>query len=132
VATAILVKPIALSSLSFTTVRVGCAGTIDIWDTKTYDELFTLGGHDTDRQVYSLAFSPDSRWLASGSDDGTITLWDPQSGKAVQTLTEHRNEDNEVRGLAFSPSGCWLASGSMNENTIILWRREGGGVFGID
>jgi WD40 repeat protein len=40
---------------------------------ETGRELQTLSGHD--RPVYSVAFDARGRWLASGSEDGTIKLW---------------------------------------------------------
>ncbi|MGI2909791.1 WD40 repeat domain-containing protein, partial [Hassallia sp. VBCCA 56010] len=67
--------------------------------------------------VRSVAFSPDGKTLASGSDDNTIKLWDVATGKLSQTLTGH---SNSVRSVAFSPDGKTLASGS-DDNTIKLW-----------
>jgi WD40 repeat protein len=74
----------------------------------------TLTGH-TD-WVLSVAFSPDGRLLASGSDDETIKLWEVASGSLVRTLTGHTHW---VRSVAFSPDGRLLASGSYKE--IKLW-----------
>ena len=57
----------------------------------------------------SVAFSPDGKMLASGSDDQTIKLWDAASGKEQATLQGHRGE---VHSVTFSPDGKTLASGS--------------------
>jgi WD40 repeat protein len=75
----------------------------------------TLTGHISD--VTSVAFSPDGRLLASGSDDNTIKLWDVATGSLVRTLTGHTWR---VTSVAFSPDGRLLASGSA-DGTIRLW-----------
>ncbi len=48
--------------------------TIRIWDTATGKHLHTLEGHLAG--VSTIAWSPDSKTLASGSDDKAIRLWD--------------------------------------------------------
>lgn len=55
--------------------------------TETSDQtLLTLRGHD--RWVTSVAFSPDSKRILSGSDDETLKVWDSHSGKLLLTVRE--------------------------------------------
>ena len=54
----------------------GAGGTVKFWDTATGQELFTFKGSSwyTD-QVYSIAFSPDGKSLAAGSNGHPVTVW---------------------------------------------------------
>jgi len=78
--------------------------------------------------VTSLAFSPDGVLLASGSEDGFVTLWDVRSRQEAGRL-EHTDDlsaisseepTHRVRSVAFSPVGDILASGS-GHGTVALW-----------
>src|SRR6266700_6115493 len=66
--------------------------------------------------VRALAFSPDGRTLATGSWDGTIKLWDIESGALLWTSWFTDN----IESLAFAPDGRTLASGG-DDATVRLW-----------
>ncbi|KFZ17327.1 hypothetical protein V501_01790, partial [Pseudogymnoascus sp. VKM F-4519 (FW-2642)] len=77
--------------------------------------LQTLEGHSG--SVCSVAFSRDSRLLASASDDNTVKVWDAATGTLQQTLEGHRSW---VRSVAFSHDSKLLASASY-DNTVKVW-----------
>jgi WD40 repeat protein len=67
----------------------------------------TFTGHSA--WIYSVAFAPDGRTALSGSEDGTLKLWDVATGQATRTFGEH---SNAVHSVAFAPDGRTALSGS--------------------
>jgi WD40 repeat protein len=76
----------------------------------------TLHGHT--EAVYCAAFSPDGKYIVSGSGDDTVLIWDAQTGNHV--LVPLKRHTHAVWCVAFSPDGRQIASGSW-DNTIIVW-----------
>lgn len=72
--------------------------------------------------AWALAFSPDSKLLASGGWDGTVRLWRPSDGAAVGTLEV---QGGNVQGVAFSPDGSILATTGSSE-VVRLWHVRSG------
>jgi hypothetical protein len=79
-----------------------------------------LTGHGN--SVTSVAFSPDSGYLATGSRDQTVRLWNPATGELVRTLTGH---NDSVFGVTFSPAGAWLATCSSDQTSRVMFSRTG-------
>jgi len=102
---------------------------VTIWEAATGRQLRTLSEPDNtnvDIGVSSMAFSPNSRVLATASADVTIKLWDVATGTLLQTLVGHTTA---VASLAFSPDGTTLASGTMEEGDqagVRLWTISSG------
>jgi eukaryotic-like serine/threonine-protein kinase len=68
--------------------------------------------------VMRVAYNPKFPMLASGSDDGTVKLWNPAKPDAVPVTLEH---DGPITSVAFSPDGKWLVSASYGDPTIKVW-----------
>jgi WD40 repeat protein len=87
---------------------------VEIWDVAQAKQILSLPGFTT--AVRSLAFSPDGKVLATGSDDQKVGIWDMSSGKEVHELSPVGLHIH----LAFSPDGSLLIAATEN-GMIAIW-----------
>jgi len=90
-------------------------------DTSSDKVLQSLFGH-TD-QIWSAAFSKDSKMLVTGSKDNTARVWDVATGKLLLLLS---GQNTLVSSVAFSPDGTKVLTGSSESNYVRLWDIKGG------
>lgn len=117
-------------------VIAGCiSGAVNVWSTKDWQLIKTFKAHKG--YVLSMAFSPDGKWLATGSSssgktawrynpdtkiktettyDDPIKIWDTTTWEQVKALPIH---DKYTSSLAFLPDGKHLVSS--NEDRILFW-----------
>ncbi|KAI1792368.1 HET-E [Ganoderma leucocontextum] len=78
-------------------------------------------GHEG--RATSFIASPDSKWIATASEDETIVVWDAECGTIVQEWVAH--QDHQVNDLAFSPDSRHLVSaargGWTTAGTLAVW-----------
>ncbi|KAG2752677.1 dynein regulator [Suillus brevipes Sb2] len=114
--------------------------TAKLWDPLTGECKGELRGHDNELEavcfapvaayaaIRELAGLPNvgpkgpGAYVATGSRDKTVKLWDVQSGQMIKNLAGH---DNWVRALVFHPSGKLLLSAA-DDKTIRVWELSTG------
>ena len=78
-------------------------------------EIFVQLGHTHD--IDTFQFSPDAKYLVTGSDDLTVKLWDVASGMEVRTFRGHQAS---IKTVAVSADGRQVLSGD-SKGGIKLW-----------
>ncbi len=126
------VNAIAFSPNGQMLASAGGDGLIRVWDVN-----FTLQGDEkrwmrrliripgSDRYVTSLAFSPDNRYLVTGTYNGDVRVWDLNNCERERPICSSQLVlDRDYVGVApvvqFSPSGRWLAASNF-DGTVTLW-----------
>ena len=87
--------------------------TVKLWFLSN-NKLITLKGHsDWFGGVNSVAFSPDSKVIVSGSKDKTIKIWRVETGEEIMTLRSHQDD---ITSVTVSLDGI-LATSSKDKTT---------------
>jgi WD40 repeat protein len=91
-----------------------------LWDARTGKLLKTMGPHTG--EIQCVAFSPDGRHVAAGSDEASVVIWNIASGERVALLVGGTNRTESVE---FSPDGSTVLSGGgwgvRQEQYLRLW-----------
>ncbi|MDE0317967.1 MAG: WD40 repeat domain-containing protein [Candidatus Poribacteria bacterium] len=98
--------------------RLAVTTTIGVWlyNAQTGEELDLITGGHTG-SVYSAAYSPDSKTIATGSGDRTIRLWDTRTGKNIKTF---KGYTYGIGLVVYSPNGKTIAILNGRKSTIEL------------
>jgi WD40 repeat protein/tRNA A-37 threonylcarbamoyl transferase component Bud32 len=102
-------------------------GTVKVWDVESCQEICTFKGHtgslapieyDSSRRIVSsVAISGDGKRIISGGDDGTVRVWDADTGVEKLTLKGHTGP---VTSVAISGDGKRIISGG-DDGTVRVW-----------
>ena len=89
----------------------------------TGDQLAPFKTHNLEHDdvVTSVAFFPNGKAIVSASRDGTVKIWDADTGRIQRTLTDH---GGPVLSVAVSPDGKRLAAAGFG-STIVIWSATG-------
>lgn len=85
-----------------------------LWDVKTGKQVRKFGGYG--EKIISMAISPDSKSIVTGSFEATLRIWNAETGKLIRVMEAPANG---VKSVSCSPNGRYLAAGS--DKTAKIW-----------
>jgi len=102
-------------------------GSLRLWEIESGTQIGDVWCDGGEEGVCSIALSPNSKTVASGSSDGTVRLWDVETKKVVAKWTGHTYG---VRSLCWSVDGERVVSGSGDGTTRVWDVKSGDTVLG--
>jgi WD40 repeat protein len=100
-------------------VAAGAYGSLRIWDVETGAHSLECIGQPGDEPAWfnhSIAFSPDGKLLAAGSDSSGVRIWDAAKGTHLVAL---KGDLKSIEFVSFSPDGKQIASA--DNRSIMIW-----------
>ncbi|HEX2621660.1 MAG TPA: WD40 repeat domain-containing protein, partial [Phototrophicaceae bacterium] len=98
------------------------AQNIIVWDLMTGQVVRTFGADQHSRRINQVTVSPNSRLVISSSNDGTLIVWDIETGALLSRLAGHRGP---VNAAVFTPDSRYAISAS-DDTSLILWDLQTG------
>lgn len=95
--------------------------TLKLVDIRTHEVIVTMKDENYRNGLnWSRAcLSPDSRYVAAGSMDGSLIIWNTLNGKTEKTIS--KAHDSAISACAWNPMGAQFASVGEKDKTLILW-----------
>jgi 6-phosphogluconolactonase (cycloisomerase 2 family) len=111
--------------------------TVRVWEIATQREIMQMKQEDkiarltaggeiyVSPKVNSVAFSPDGKYIVSGSESKTVYLWNVATGQEIQHMEREdfpysNDAQGKIPSVAFNPDGKYIISAS-DDNTISIW-----------
>ncbi|PVH93751.1 chromatin associated protein, partial [Periconia macrospinosa] len=102
-------------------LATGCNHYAQVFDVETGEPVSRLQGdslpEEGDKYIRSVCFSPDGRYLAGGSEDSVLYVWDIAARMIKHRFTGH---EAEIYSVDFARNGRFIASGS-GDRSVCLW-----------
>uniref|UniRef100_A0A4W3HZB3 ATG16 autophagy related 16-like 1 (S. cerevisiae) n=1 Tax=Callorhinchus milii TaxID=7868 RepID=A0A4W3HZB3_CALMI len=86
--------------------------------TNVIRQTFSTQGFKCGSDWTRVTFSPDGKFVAAGSSDGVLYIWNVESGKVERSLGKHHS--SSINAVAWSPSGEFVISADKG-NRAVLW-----------
>jgi WD40 repeat protein len=117
--------PVTVATISpdgrLVAASVAIGKTVSLWNAATGKPVRELGPHE--KEIYCIAFSPNGRFLAAGSDLATVIVWDVNSGERMALMSG--GGQNRTESVVFSTDGTVVLAGGgwgVRDNQYVrLW-----------
>ncbi|KAJ2221826.1 hypothetical protein H4R99_004828 [Coemansia sp. RSA 1722] len=118
-----LEEPTAIMSLALSSDSKYCLtelrnGSLHMWDLETRTRVRDFSGHIQGSYVIRCTFAGlEDRFVATGSEDGTLFVWNRKTGRLLERLKSHTKS---INGCAWSDQAAALATAA-DDKTICIW-----------